>query len=266
MRPKKSVSKCVDVPLKTMMGRGVGMNGYADYEQYSSEFPGALALHPYANGSGNGMDMEAIQPELLFGAAFAGGVNGMMRGAQTAPSSEMNTPTSAKGGGKWIEIKDSGVQSGVFDPSPIAGPSTTAYSFSSLSNPAAALQDSTTLSRPVSKLFKCPIPGCMKSYKQTNGLQYHPGHGQCIFNTLPGLSERRRLLPYCCQVAPCQRRYKNMNGLMYHYQHSGQHGKVGLRMLADSEGGKMRCGAGMWRRRRGWTDVGEEAEAGEEDA
>lgn len=256
-----------------MMGRGVGMNGYAGYEQFSSELPGALALHPSANGcsharangGGNGMDMEAIQPELLFGAAYAGG---MMRGAQTAPSSEMNTPstsraasptttTAAQGGagsGKRSKSKDSGVPSGVFDSSPLAGPSTTASSSSS-SNPAAALQASTTLSRPgasllLSKPFKCPKLGCMKSYKQANGLKYHMTHGQCNFNpppeleSLQGLSEReaeRRLRPYCCQVAPCQRRYKNMNGLRYHYQHSGEHGAVGLRMLAEGRHDALRC-------------------------
>lgn len=256
-----------------MMGRGVGMNGYAGYEQFSSELPGALALHPSANGrsharangggGGNGMDMEAIQPELLFGAAYAGG---MMRGAQTAPSSEMNTPSTSRaaspttmtpaaqggaGSGKRSKSKDSGVPSGVFDSSPLAGPSTTGSSSASGN----ALQASTTLSRPgasllLSKPFKCPKPGCMKSYKQANGLKYHMTHGQCNFNpppeleSLQGLSEReaeRRLRPYCCQVAPCQRRYKNMNGLRYHYQHSGEHGAVGLRMLAEGRHDALRC-------------------------
>lgn len=259
-----------------MMGRGVGMNGYAGYEQFSSELPGALALHPSANGrsharangggAGNGMDMEAIQPELLFGAAFAG-AGGMMRGAQTAPSSEMNTPSTSRaaspttmmtaaaqggaGSGKRSKSKDSGVPSGVFDSSPLAGPSSTGSSSASGN----ALQASTTLSRPgasllLSKPFKCPKPGCMKSYKQANGLKYHMTHGQCNFNpppeleSLQGLSEReaeRRLRPYCCQVAPCQRRYKNMNGLRYHYQHSGEHGAVGLRMLAEGRHDALRC-------------------------
>lgn len=256
-----------------MMGRGVGMNGYAGYEQFSSELPGALALHPSANGrsharangGGNGMDMEAIQPELLFGAAYAGG---MMRGAQTAPSSEMNTPSTSRaasptttmtpaaqggaGSGKRSKSKDSGVPSGVFDSSPLAGPSSTGSSSNASGN---ALQASTTLSRPgasllLSKPFKCPKPGCMKSYKQANGLKYHMTHGQCNFNpppeleSLQGLSEReaeRRLRPYCCQVAPCQRRYKNMNGLRYHYQHSGEHGAVGLRMLAEGRHDALRC-------------------------
>ncbi|KAF8910282.1 hypothetical protein CPB85DRAFT_693256 [Mucidula mucida] len=43
----------------------------------------------------------------------------------------------------------------------------------------------------------------------------------------------RRLRPFACGVGDCQRRYKNMNGLRYHYQHSGEHGAVGLAMLAS---------------------------------
>ncbi|KAF8804021.1 hypothetical protein BYT27DRAFT_7259472 [Phlegmacium glaucopus] len=45
----------------------------------------------------------------------------------------------------------------------------------------------------------------------------------------------RRLRPYACSVGECQRRYKNMNGLRYHYQHSGDHGAVGLALLASGQ-------------------------------
>ncbi|KIY44733.1 hypothetical protein FISHEDRAFT_61759 [Fistulina hepatica ATCC 64428] len=48
----------------------------------------------------------------------------------------------------------------------------------------------------------------------------------------------KRLRPFACGVGDCQRRYKNMNGLRYHYQHSGDHGAIGLRMLA---GGVHEC-------------------------
>nr|GAT54168.1 predicted protein [Mycena chlorophos] len=41
-----------------------------------------------------------------------------------------------------------------------------------------------------------------------------------------------RMRPYACGVGDCSRRYKNMNGLRYHYQHSGDHGAVGLGLLA----------------------------------
>ncbi|KAI0077973.1 hypothetical protein K474DRAFT_1706852 [Panus rudis PR-1116 ss-1] len=68
----------------------------------------------------------------------------------------------------------------------------------------------------------------------------------------------RRLRPYACGVGDCQRRYKNMNGLSkfplirspshkaiaylpsssslgYHYQHSGDHGAIGLALLASGQ-------------------------------
>jgi len=45
----------------------------------------------------------------------------------------------------------------------------------------------------------------------------------------------RRLRPFACGVADCQRRYKNMNGLRYHYQHSGDHGAIGLALLASGQ-------------------------------
>jgi transcription factor SFP1 len=41
-----------------------------------------------------------------------------------------------------------------------------------------------------------------------------------------------RVRPFACGVGDCTRRYKNMNGLRYHYQHSGDHGAVGLGQLA----------------------------------
>ncbi|KAH8827251.1 hypothetical protein DL96DRAFT_1710388 [Flagelloscypha sp. PMI_526] len=43
----------------------------------------------------------------------------------------------------------------------------------------------------------------------------------------------KRLRPFACGVGDCGRRYKNMNGLRYHYQHSGEHGAIGLAMLAN---------------------------------
>lgn len=42
----------------------------------------------------------------------------------------------------------------------------------------------------------------------------------------------KRYKPFACGVGDCQRRYKNMNGLRYHYQHSGEHGVIGLGLLA----------------------------------
>lgn len=45
----------------------------------------------------------------------------------------------------------------------------------------------------------------------------------------------RRLKPFACGIADCSRRYKNMNGLRYHYQHSGDHGAIGLALLASGQ-------------------------------
>ncbi|KAG1824086.1 hypothetical protein EV424DRAFT_736029 [Suillus variegatus] len=132
---------------------------------------------------------------------------------------------------------------------------------------------STTLSRPASSLllskpFRCPKPNCNKSYKQANGLKYHMTHGSCNFAPPKDLEQvqallaskrsareaagddqgitegdmrevereaERRLRPFACGVSDCQRRYKNMNGLRYHYQHSGDHGTVGLALLASGQ-------------------------------
>ncbi|THV04644.1 hypothetical protein K435DRAFT_961825 [Dendrothele bispora CBS 962.96] len=47
------------------------------------------------------------------------------------------------------------------------------------------------------------------------------------------LEAERKLKPFACGVGDCPRRYKNMNGLRYHYAHSGEHGAVGLAMLAS---------------------------------
>ncbi|KAJ7034661.1 hypothetical protein C8F04DRAFT_1259617 [Mycena alexandri] len=49
-----------------------------------------------------------------------------------------------------------------------------------------------------------------------------------------------RVRPFACGVGDCARRYKNMNGLRYHYQHSGDHGAVGLGMLAGGVHGCLR--------------------------
>jgi hypothetical protein len=45
----------------------------------------------------------------------------------------------------------------------------------------------------------------------------------------------KRLKPFACGIADCTRRYKNMNGLRYHYQHSGDHGAIGLALLASGQ-------------------------------
>ncbi|KAH8113043.1 hypothetical protein DFH11DRAFT_1510920 [Phellopilus nigrolimitatus] len=224
------------------------LNGYSGYSDYSRAFPGTLGLgssqHMGAvnagasarTGSADGiMNAEgAIHPSLLFGGSRTSTPAPNAAGAR--PGTEVNTPMTTP------------AQSRASSPSSNAAP--TASSSTSARKPGSSSTlgtPSTTLSRPASSLllskpFKCPKAGCMKSYKQANGLKYHVTHGQCNFNPPPelssveGLTEReaeRRLRPFCCQVPPCQRRYKNMNGLRYHYQHSGDHGAVGLALLAS---------------------------------
>ncbi|KAJ6602424.1 hypothetical protein DFH09DRAFT_1270413 [Mycena vulgaris] len=53
-----------------------------------------------------------------------------------------------------------------------------------------------------------------------------------------------RVRPFACGVGDCARRYKNMNGLRYHYQHSGDHGAVGLGLLAGGVHGCLRANGG----------------------
>ncbi|KAK7443166.1 hypothetical protein VKT23_015764 [Stygiomarasmius scandens] len=47
------------------------------------------------------------------------------------------------------------------------------------------------------------------------------------------LEAEKKLKPFACGVGDCTRRYKNMNGLRYHYAHTGEHGAIGLAMLAS---------------------------------
>lgn len=89
--------------------------------------------------------------------------------------------------------------------------------------------------------WRCPNPGCNKSYKQSNGLKYHREKGQCDFAIHDavdlGLSleeAERRNKPFVCAVGNgCNKRYRQMNGLKYHYLNSGEHGLWGLRMLEN---------------------------------
>jgi len=190
----------------------------------------------------------AIPPSLLLGNGNGGSMTSAWNTPMTTPAqSRSGSPTSGSGVKK--EVKPSaGLSNGnanASSSSSTAGPSTNGSS-STAAGASASAPTTPIMSTPLlmQKPFKCPKPGCMKSYKQANGLKYHLTHGQCLYTpsaellalSEEGLSEReaeRKLRPFCCQVPPCQRRYKNMNGLRYHYQHSGEHGGVGLALLAS---------------------------------
>ncbi|KAG4099227.1 hypothetical protein H8356DRAFT_1330053 [Neocallimastix lanati (nom. inval.)] len=68
-----------------------------------------------------------------------------------------------------------------------------------------------------SKPFKCPYPGCTKSYKNRNGLKYHTQHGHQQEELYADLEVCK---PFVCTVEGCNKRYKNSNGLKYHLEHS----------------------------------------------
>lgn len=63
------------------------------------------------------------------------------------------------------------------------------------------------------KPYKCPVPGCYKSYKNPNGLKYHREHGHV--NGADDESSK----PFRCTVGNCPKRYKQMSGLRYHITH-----------------------------------------------
>lgn len=72
---------------------------------------------------------------------------------------------------------------------------------------------------------------------EANGEEVDPSFGMISEGEMREVEREaeRRLRPFACGVADCQRRYKNMNGLRYHYQHSGDHGAIGLALLANGQ-------------------------------
>ncbi|ORX92881.1 hypothetical protein K493DRAFT_316305 [Basidiobolus meristosporus CBS 931.73] len=69
---------------------------------------------------------------------------------------------------------------------------------------------------PAEKPYKCPVPGCEKSYKNANGLKYHKLHGHCS----NGDGSKPVIKPYKCSYPDCGKSYKNLNGLKYHIEHT----------------------------------------------
>lgn len=64
------------------------------------------------------------------------------------------------------------------------------------------------------KPYKCPVPGCYKSYKNPNGLKYHKEHGHV------NGADDESTKPFRCTIGMCRKRYKQMSGLRYHITHS----------------------------------------------
>ncbi|KAH8105248.1 hypothetical protein BXZ70DRAFT_887340 [Cristinia sonorae] len=234
-------------------------NAYAGYSDYSSLMPGTV---PAASAPSASSDDQA------FGGNSFGARSGCVPPALLLNSSTCDTPSSTPSSSR---VASPAPGSTNFPGSSRASP-TSSSSAAGSSGQASAARASTTLSRPASSLllskpFKCPKPNCNKSYKQANGLKYHMTHGSCNFAPPKDLEHlqallaskrsqkaeeggepisdaelrevekeaERRLRPYACGVGDCQRRYKNMNGLRYHYQHSGDHGAIGLALLASGQ-------------------------------
>ena len=240
----------------TVMSSGSlnGYNGHAGYSEYSSTVPSTpVSENPaYSNtGSEPGSPFGCLPPALVFSTT-------------TTPA---NTPAVSR-----VPSPSNFMRAFAFTSSEGAGPSSKAPRSGSPAQ--ASIRASTTLSRPASSLllskpFKCPKLNCNKSYKQANGLKYHMTHGSCNFAPPKDLEQvqallaskrsqreaagedstlitegemrevereaERRLRPFACGIGDCQRRYKNMNGLRYHYQHSGDHGAIGLGLLASGQ-------------------------------
>ncbi|CAG8439215.1 6541_t:CDS:1 [Diversispora eburnea] len=67
--------------------------------------------------------------------------------------------------------------------------------------------------------FRCTLPGCIKSYKNPNGLKYHTEHGHR--SAMSDTDEKKPVIkPHKCDVPNCEKRYKNANGLKYHLEHA----------------------------------------------
>jgi len=226
---------------------------YSDYGAMTSPLQASQEITS-ASSSQPGSPYSCVPPTLLYSPSS-------ITPANTPSSSRVASPVAAQGQ----------TQASYH---PLSAQASTSASASSSPSPTSTPRASTTLSRPASSLllskpFRCPKANCNKSYKQANGLKYHMTHGSCNFappkdlealqallaekgvvvngNDRSGVQitegelrevEReaeRRLRPFACGVGDCQRRYKNMNGLRYHYQHSGDHGAIGLQLLASGQ-------------------------------
>jgi transcription factor SFP1 len=210
-------------------------NRYAGYSDFSSRMPGTVPPVPTASATDPSApaDDNVISPGMLFERGRKGSRDGtpaVSRLVSPGPVAGITVSGNPHGTGSPERAEaNRGWESTMTSqaPSPTASELAEYFGQNGDGNGDGimGLQASTTLSRPstslmLSKPYKCPTPGCNKSYKQANGLKYHITHGQCSFvpmdPRLEGLEEEdydRITRPYDCRVGNCTRRYKNMNGL-----------------------------------------------------
>ncbi|OAX39827.1 hypothetical protein K503DRAFT_799324 [Rhizopogon vinicolor AM-OR11-026] len=264
VHPSRSIHGSAFPPSRNGMPNAANapdaFNGYAGYSDYSSSMPGTVPSPPASDDlhapvtpvSDPGSPYGCLPPAVVF----------------STSNTPINTPATSR-------VPSPAGASRHPAPSAAAPHSSTSSdSSASPKSQQTNQRASTTLSRPASSLllskpFRCPKPNCNKSYKQANGLKYHMTHGSCNFAPPKDLEQvqallaskrsareaageedqgitegemrevereaERRLRPFACGVSDCQRRYKNMNGLRYHYQHSGDHGAIGLALLASGQ-------------------------------
>ncbi|KAL1918867.1 uncharacterized protein VTP21DRAFT_2889 [Calcarisporiella thermophila] len=79
------------------------------------------------------------------------------------------------------------------------------------------------------KPYKCGMPGCDKTYKNSNGLRYHQQHGHCTGEE----NDASESKPYRCTLGQCGKRYKNLNGLRYHIEHCHINNLINASALAS---------------------------------
>jgi len=240
-------------------------NGYSGYSDYSSCMPGTVPSPPAydelsqaqtQSASEPGSPSGCVPPALIFNSTDNTPVS-------TPSSSRIPSPTSATSYFATSSGTSASSAAGKADPS-----TATPRASTTLSRPASSL----LLSKPFrcpkpncNKSYKqanglkyhmthgsCnfappkdleqvqALLASKRSQRQAaeaNGEEVDPSFGMISEGEMREVEREaeRRLRPFACGVADCQRRYKNMNGLRYHYQHSGDHGAIGLALLASGQ-------------------------------
>lgn len=250
-------------------------NAYAGYSDYSALMPGTVrSTVPNADGSGIAdpsnpyVPRSCVPPALLHHSA-----NNTPEG--TPASSRVASPTLRNVAAATASTSVSGATaSGQHASSSGSSSSSTPRASTTLSRPATSLLLSKPFKCPKPNCNKSYKQANGLKYHVTHGsCNFAPpkdleqiqalidskrkdGNDEPMSEAELREVEReaeRRLRPYACGVGDCQRRYKNMNGLRmfifiippscginarftgYHYQHSGDHGAIGLAMLASGQ-------------------------------